>query len=57
MNRVEIFREDDLSDLQDNINRWCEQHNIEPLSVSITETIGVFPKRNDFVAAVVVKEL
>ena len=55
MNRVEIFREDDLSELQDNINRWCKAHDIEPISVSITEINGLLTK--DFVAAVVVKEL
>lgn len=50
LNKVEIFNAENLRDLQNNIDAWCLQYRLEPLSASIN-LCG-----NEYVAAVVVRE-
>lgn len=50
LNKVEIFNAENLSDLQNNIDAWCLQYRLEPLSASISYL------KDEYVAAVVVRE-
>ena len=53
MQRVEIFSDENLNDLQTVINAYCESLCLEPLAVSISTD----DKNGEYIAAVVVKEL
>ena len=53
MQRVEIFSDENLNDLQTVINAYCESLCLEPLAVSIS----TYDKNGEYIAAVVVKEL
>lgn len=50
LNKVEIFNAENLRDLQNNIDAWCLQYRLEPLTASISYC------NNEYVAAVVVME-
>lgn len=50
MNRVEFFESESVFALQEVINVWCEEKDLDPLSVSIMHD------SSNYIAAVVVKE-
>ena len=50
---VRSFCENDVQDLEYRINQWCERHNAEPFSVSVSRSEHYVPK---LVALVVVEE-
>ena len=51
MQRVEIFSDENLNDLQTVINAYCESLCLEPLAASISTD-----KDGEYIAAVVVRE-
>ena len=53
MQRIEIFSDEDLNELQTEINTYCSGLHLKPLSVSISTD----SKSGEYIAAVVVKEL
>lgn len=50
LNKVEIFKAENLRELESNIDAWCLHNRLEPLSASISFCNG------EYVAAVVVRE-
>lgn len=51
---IRSFCESDVESLEYRINQWCENHNAEPVSVSVSRSEHYVPK---LVALVVMEEI